>query len=834
MVALSGKGGSFMKNSSKKRSIKGTRICNPRYKLFLIASVLFFLSISFSTLHSYAAGHGEPGPVYPVEILITDRLADLKLLVEMGIDIDGVFFNKVRAYVIAEEEEKLKLLGFMVEKIPDEAKIAAEREAAEAEVPTGKPPKPPTYHTYATLTAELQQISEDHPEITRLFSIGKSVQNRDLWMMKITDNPDIEEDEPEVRYIAAMHGDEVVGKENCITFINLLTDNYGSDPRLTDLVDSMEIWILPSMNPDGTELHQRYNANGYDLNRNFPDQFEDPVDSPEGHQPETAAVMNWGYAHSPVLSANFHGGTVVANYPYDGNASHSSIYSPTLDDPFFVSLARTYADNNPTMLASNSDASYNNGICNGADWYVIYGGMQDWNYVWHGDNEITMEITVAKWPPADYLPTYWDENEESMLAYLERVHEGVRGIVTDAQTDAPLAATVKVQGNGHLVYTDPDAGDYHRMLLPGTYTFEFSSTGYTTRIVNDVEVYDGGPITRLDVALDPLATNLQHAGNRVLDGGEGNGFLDPGESADLAVTLRDLGNTATSITGILEPTGMLASVFRSEALYPDLGPGDSGESFSPHYGIHLSPAVPAGHKIGFAIRWTSSEAAGTTEQFFVPAGAPTCTTVASTDIPQVILDRRTVESTVDFSPDVDISEVNVYVDISHTYKSDLTVTVVSPNGIPVVLHDRSGGSADNIIGWFDTNLSSFEPLSRMNGQHSSGTWTLKVNDGVPNNQGTLNNWSLEVCGRPFETTTPEIRFDRIWTEPGKSILTWWPYPGLTSYKVYRSTSLVPRDQFIDVTSEDIDPADTRFEDLSSGSIVYWLVSGVGPNGEGPK
>ena len=112
-------------------------------------------------------------------------------------------------------------------------------------------------------------------------------------MVKISDNPDLDEDEPEAAYIAAMHGDEVVGKELLINLIHYLVDNYGTDPRVTDLVDGTEIWILPSMNPDGTAMTQRYNAGNVDLNRDFPDYYADPVNTPDGRAPETRAVMGW-------------------------------------------------------------------------------------------------------------------------------------------------------------------------------------------------------------------------------------------------------------------------------------------------------------------------------------------------------------------------------------------------------------------------------------------------------------------------------------------------------------------------------------------------------------
>lgn len=773
-----------------------------------------------------AAGHGEPGPVYPVEIRLADRQADLLTLVEIGIDVDAVFADRVRAYVIAEEEEKLAALGFDVAAIPDEARIAAEREAPAA-------PRP-TYHTYATLTAELQQVAQDHPAIARLFSVGKSVQNRDLWIMKITRNPDVEEDEPEFRYVAAVHGDEVVGKENLIDLINLLTDGYGSDPRITRLVDTTEIWILPSANPDGTELHQRYNANGFDLNRNFPDQFEDPVDSTVGRQPETAAIMNWGYAHSPVLSANFHGGAVVANYPWDGTASHLSVYNASPDDPLFVSLARTYADNNPSMAVSNSDPSFNNGICNGADWYVIYGGLQDWSYVWHGDDELTLEISSVKWPSADQLAAFWEQNRESMLAYLERAQEGVRGRVTDAATGAPIAATVRVQGIDHSVFTDADRGDFHRVLLPGHYGLEVSAPAYTSAVVGDVEVVQGGPAARVDVALDPLDTALQHTGHRVIDGAGGNGFLDPGESADLAVTVRDLGLAATTVTGRLVPTGWYGEVTRAGASWPDLPTGGTGESLPPHAGVSLSPAAPAGHKAGYAVEWTSDQGSGTTDPFFVETGTPSCSTVASQDVPKAVLDRQTARSTLAFPADYEISEVNVFVDVVHPYVGDLTVRLESPTGIPVVLHDRSGGSSDNLVGWYDSERSPAEPLARVNGEPAAGTWTLEVNDGVPANTGTLDAWSVEICGRPFESSTPEMRLRDVRREAGGTVVAWWPYPGMTSYRVYRSTAPVPRAEFLDVTAEDPDATDTTYEDTSSAPLEFWLVTGVGPKGEGPR
>jgi subtilisin-like proprotein convertase family protein len=789
------------------------------------------------------AGKGEKGEIFPAEVLLQDRPADLKLLTDLEIDVDAVFRDRARCYLLEEEMEKLVALGFLVERIPDEAREEglrekAAREAAEgAPLPGGAAPGaalsiPASYHTYATLTSELQAIAAARPDLVRLYSLGQSVQGRELWMMEISDNPGTPEDEPEIRYIAAMHGDEVVGKELTIGLIHYLLDNYGTDPRVTHLVDEAEIWLMPSMNPDGTELVQRYNAAGYDLNRNFPDQFTDPTDTVTGRQPEVQAVMNWGYAHNGNVSANFHGGSLVANYPYDGTTSGSNTYSACPDDVPMVSLARSYADHNPSMFASNSDDSFFNGICNGADWYVVRGGMQDWNYVYRGDWHITLELGT-KWPAASTLPTYWTENIESMLSYFERAFDGVRGVVTDAVTGAPLRATIKVVGNAQLTFSDPAVGDYHRLILPGAYTLEVSAPGHVTSLETEVVVPAGGGAVRRDVALAPLAVELQPTSYRVLDGASGNGTLDPGETTDFSVILRNLGLSATGVTGTLQPIGWYASVPRASAAYPNIAVGASAQCLSPYYSVSLSPGAPPGNKVGFVVRWSASSRSGTTDPFFVPAGARTCTTVVSTGPPQSIPDRASRSSSLAFAPTLEIDEVNAYVDVTHPYKGDLAITLRSPSGTPVVLHDRTGGSADNVIGWFDAQITPAEPLARFVGEDAAGTWTLTATDAVPANTGTLNTWSLEVCGRPFEARPPEMMLKSVTKGAGHVRLEWWPYPGLTSYRVYRAESAQSAAGFADVTASDPDPADTQFEDASPAPLLYYLITGVGPRGEGP-
>jgi len=446
--------------------------------------LILVVFLSFLPLASLCSQEGtvfDPSDYRDVWIHNIDR-AGMVELHEMGVDIQGRKGSDLFTYLSSAEIESLTVMGYKMSVLP---RI--------------DPNQMRPYHTYSTLTAELQAIASANPTLCELYNIGNSTYNRGLWFMKISDNVGVEEDEPEFKYIATMHGDEVVGMELCMNLINLLVDEYGSDQQITDLVNSVEIWIMPLMNPDGMEEGSRYNGQGYDLNREFPDRVVDPVNTTNGRPVEVRHVMDWGFAHSPVLSGNFHGGALVVNYPYDSDPNPYAYYSATPDDALIIEQSLTYSELNSPMYNS---WYFNNGIVNGVEWYLIYGGMQDWNYVWQGCNDVTLEVSDSKWPSYNQIPGFWNDNRASMLAYMELCLEGVRGIVTDSVTGAPVAATIRAGSIDHDVYTDPDVGDYHRMLLPGTYAMHFSATGYDSQTIYGVSV-GSGAATRLDVQLVP-------------------------------------------------------------------------------------------------------------------------------------------------------------------------------------------------------------------------------------------------------------------------------------------------------------------------------------------
>jgi hypothetical protein len=431
---------------------------------------------------------------------------ELDALTEAGFDISNVRGDQVTIYATWREVAQLRSAGYAPVQVAVNPRTDrfADRSAGKV---LG------AYNTYDEMTAMLQGYASTYgpganPDICRLYSLGRSVQNRELWVLLITDNPDLEEDEPEFKYVSTMHGDEPVGTEMCLYFIDLLLTTYGTDPRITSLVNETAISVVPMMNPDGRTLASRYNAQGYDLNRSFPQYpaeftgnlFDGEPLHDAGRPPEVAHIMQWTAQNRFVLSANFHTGALVVNYPYDDDGVGSGNDAPSPDDLLFEDVSLRYSQHNAAMWNSPWFA---NGITNGSAWYEIDGGMQDWNYRYASCNEVTIELSDIEWPQESSIPAFWTANRESMLSYLEAVHIGVRGVVTASDTGQPVSAKVGVVGNAHHVFTDPDVGDYHRMLLPGTYSLTFTAPGYIPRTVGNVGV-GAGPATRVDVTLDPL------------------------------------------------------------------------------------------------------------------------------------------------------------------------------------------------------------------------------------------------------------------------------------------------------------------------------------------
>ncbi|XP_078099097.1 carboxypeptidase M [Sander vitreus] len=355
------------------------------------------------------------------------------------------------------------------------------------------------YHNNREIEQYLLQVNASDPAITHLYSIGQSVRGQQLWVLALGLSPRRHTvGIPEFKYVANMHGNEVLGRVLLLQLIDDLVRGYRNNETWSlQLLNSTRIHILPTMNPDGFDASDtncqysqgRANYNGVDLNRNFPDAFaglrRQPQLAEQNREAEVRAVIGWLRTESFVLSANLHGGALVASYPYDNSNGGSELVggaSVTPDDDVFVHLAKVYSYNHASMHQGDicSDSRpFLEGVTNGYQWYPLAGGMQDYNYVWAQCLELTLEISCCKFPPVKQLPAMWTENRKSLLAFIQQVHLGVKGRVFDGSGVPVQNAVVEVKGRANMCPFRTDRhGEYYRLLLPGNYSFTVTYPGH--------------------------------------------------------------------------------------------------------------------------------------------------------------------------------------------------------------------------------------------------------------------------------------------------------------------------------------------------------------------
>ena len=370
----------------------------------------------------------------------------------------------------------------------------------------------PTYNQYS---AKMTEFATNYPSICSLQSIGTTPLGRELLVLKISDNVSSNEAEPEFMYTSSMHGDELTGYPLMIRLIDYLLSNYGSDSEVDNLINSTEIYINPLANPDGAYRNYdndtpitnpiRANNAGQDLNRNYPDNAAGLHDNGAIYQPETKAFMAFEASRDFVLSANFHGGTEVINYPYDNTTTKHA------DHDFYEHISNEYAVNcqndspnnyyngvsgrvaggssHPNYMTVEYDSPENApspGVTQGSIWYQVYGGRQDYMNFYRHTKEITIELSFVKFVNGSELPDLWTFNKQAFLDYIKQANYGFQGIVSD-ESGNPIAAEIYISGHDALnsyVFSNTDHGDYYRLIKGGTYNVTYSAPGYISQTIS--------------------------------------------------------------------------------------------------------------------------------------------------------------------------------------------------------------------------------------------------------------------------------------------------------------------------------------------------------------
>ena len=479
-------------------------------KIFFIANLLW-ISFSFAQNNDLSSINEindlflEKGEIY--FMFYNSSKIDLNTLTRI-ISIDKVEENKIYAYANKKEFLRFQKLNYSYKILQHPGTLINPRMINYEDFKKSKSwDFYPTYNAYDSI---MQKFQSDYPNLCKIENIGTLPSNRKLLVAKISDSVNISENEPQFLYTSTMHGDETVGYILMLRYIDYLLSNYGNNPRITNLVNNIEIWINPLANPDGTYAGgnhtvngaTRNNANHIDFNRNFPDPEDGPNPDGEPWQYETIFFMDFADSNNFVMSANLHGGAEVANYPWDTWAKLHA------DDNWWEFVSREYADTVHNFSPSGYLMDLDSGITNGYQWYSISGGRQDYMNYFHQCREFTLELSNTKLPQANQLPNYWNWNYRSLLNYMEEVLFGIKGVVTDSITGKPLKAKIFISSHdidSSHIYSSLPKGNYHRPIYAGTYSLTFSASGYKTKTIHNITIANRSTIVQ-DVQLAP--TNI--------------------------------------------------------------------------------------------------------------------------------------------------------------------------------------------------------------------------------------------------------------------------------------------------------------------------------------
>jgi hypothetical protein len=367
------------------------------------------------------------------------------------------------------------------------------------------------YPSYSRYLALMDSFMMKYPGLCSLTDVGTTPGGHKLLVMRISGPSGSNENKPGVLLTSSIHGDEPLGFVLLLRLIENLLGQYGTSTEITTLVDNTVIWINPLANPDGTFFTSdstiygatRFNLNHIDLNRNFPDPVKGEHPDSYNWQSETIAMMNFMKSQHPVLSANFHGGSEVVNYPWD---SFSRLHP---DDAWYRMISRQWVDTAHAYSYPGYMTAEDNGITNGYSWYVVYGGRQDYvNYFIHS-REVTIELSDNKIPDENNLDNYWKYNYRSLLQYIEQVYTGISGIISDSVTGLPVKAMISIPGHDQdnsQVYSDSTHGYFFRLAQEGNYIIDISAVGYVSKQMA-VKI-EKSRLTRTFIKLSPKAEFL--------------------------------------------------------------------------------------------------------------------------------------------------------------------------------------------------------------------------------------------------------------------------------------------------------------------------------------
>lgn len=409
----------------------------------------------------------------------------------------------------------------------------------------------PGYRNYAQTIALLNQYAEQN-DIVHLVNLGNSLGKQyfneglsnytefqhEIIALKVSDNPEQDEDEPSYYFVGAHHAREPLSTEVTMAVLDYYLSNYNVDPVITDLINSSQIWFIPIVNPDGQKIvldqtdvwwrknirdnnqnhsfetnnQYGYGIDGVDLNRNYgygwgyfssTDDFEYPTyhGTEAFSEPETQIIKDFIDSIPFVAGISYHtyGGLVL--YPWGAK--------PNIQSPDETELARLAESMAGTILKTDgSNMTYDPGY--GWELYAASGGLDEYAY---GNNSIfayTIELAEQFIPSASIVTQTCQNNLEAAKILVSRGKtKCLTGLIKDSNNN-PLVAEVFVDGIDNINYakmpykSNAQFGRYTRLLPEGVFDVTFSKWGYISQ-THTVTIIDG-EISELNIVLETSTT----------------------------------------------------------------------------------------------------------------------------------------------------------------------------------------------------------------------------------------------------------------------------------------------------------------------------------------
>lgn len=361
-------------------------------------------------------------------------------IAKTGAVINSVEHGSLNITATPQEAKRVKALGLTVDAQPAPVQT-------QDVTPLDFPPADSGYHNYAETNAAIASTLSAYPNLVSRQLIGKSYENRDIVALKISDNVGTDEDEPEVLFTAHQHAREHLTVEMALYLLTELTTKYGSDTRVTNLVNSREIWIVPDMNPDGGEYDIRNgsyagwrknrqpnsgsSAVGTDLNRNWPYKWgccggssgstsSETYRGPSaGSSPEVANVMNFvrsrvvGGTQQITTNIDFHTFSELVLWPFGYTTANTAPGMTQQDYNTFATLGQRMASSNGYTPEQASDL------------YITDGSIDDWLWADQHIYSFTFEMYPSSggisgfYPPDEVIGRETARNRESVLTLLD-------------------------------------------------------------------------------------------------------------------------------------------------------------------------------------------------------------------------------------------------------------------------------------------------------------------------------------------------------------------------------------------------------------------------------